>query len=513
MRNPTRILAAAALALVGACKDSNVPDLTQPTSVANTPTGIQNVVTGLFYQTRYDVGNYIFATAAFGRDAGNFTNTEPRWITEGLALSPISPTDQFWSTWEWDYEFNNAKLANSILASVPKTAPAYTPAQAAAVDGIVQTIKALNFMMIAETHDSLGVPLYSIDSTTPATPYCNRDVWRYIVALLDSANADLNTAGGIPLPVNLPSGFGAVSAQAGPSTTAGSFAAFNRALAGKAGLELAYAIARQAGAGATPSTMGSPDVAALTRADSAIKASALFAPSAITTPSGSGFSTNDAYGVYHVYSSASGDYVNQVNAEVGTLIVLWDLVADVDTVNDARWKAKFSPIPSQNLPVQQSTFAPVASPYIFSFYPQVSTPIPIVRNEELALVDAQIQIGLGQLGAAITLINTVHMQAGGYATPLAIPSDYVDVRDALLKEQRISTALEASGDRAISIRMYGLAKVADTTWVATQGPDAAGVASVTTSTGKAPIDYHTTVLPIEQTEIDGRHGVYNLSCP
>jgi hypothetical protein len=511
MRTPTLILAAAAL--LGACKETNVPDLTQPTSVANTPTGVQNVVTGLFYQTRFDVGNYIFATAAFGRDAANFTNTEPRWITEGLALSAISPTDQFWSTWEWDYEFNNAKLANSILASVPKALPAFAPAQVAAIDGIVQTMKALNFMMIAETHDSLGVPLYSIDSGSPAAPYCNRDVWRYIVALLDSANADLNTAGGISLPVNLPSGFGAVSGVAGPSTTAGSFAAFNRALAGKAGLELAYAIARQNGAGPTPASAGSPDVAALTRADSAIKASALFSPSAITTPNAGGFTTNDAYGVYHVFSPASGDYTNPVNAEIGTFIVLWDLVADVDTVNDARWKAKFAPIPPTNLPVQQSTFAPVASPFIYANYPSTSTPIPIVRNEELALVDAQIQLGLGNLGAATLLINTVHMQAGGYASPLTIPADYVDVRDSLLKEQRISTALEASGDRAISIRMYGLAKVADTTWVATQGPDAAGVASVTTSTGAPPVDLHTTVLPIEQTEIDGRHGNYTLACP
>ena len=35
----------------------------------------------------------------------------------------------------------------------------------------------------------------------------------------------------------------------------------------------------------------------------------------------------------------------------------------------------------------------------------------------------------------------------------------------------------------ISIRMYGMAAVADTTWQATAGPDAAGVASVAQNTG------------------------------
>ena len=498
------------LAVMVACKDTNVPDLTAPTSVAHTPTGLQNVVTGLFFAARLDVGNYVFASSAFGRDAGNFTNTEPRWITEGLGLTPIAFNDFFWSTWEWDQEYSNIKLANNILASIPDVQPAYPAAQASAISGVVRTMKALQFMMIAETHDTVGVSLYSAGATSPQAIYCNRDVWRYIVALLDSANADLNAAGAIPVPVSLPSGFGSVGLSASPSTAQGSFAAFNRALAGKAGLQLAYAIARQGGAGPTPSTSGTPDLPALTRADSAIKASALFLPSAISPPASGGFSTNDAYGVYHVFSAQSGDLTNYVNGVIGTDAVLWDLVADVDTVNDLRWKAKFA---VNGNTVQEATFAPVASPYIYAYYPSVSTPIPIVRNEELTLVDAQIQLGLGAYGAATTLINDVHMQAGGYATPLIVPADYLDVRNALLKEQRISTALEASGDRMIAIRMYGLAAVADTTWQATAGPDAAGVASVKTSTGSAPTDFHTTVLPIEETEIDGRGGHVSLTCP
>jgi len=501
------------LAVLAACTDTNVGDLTAPTSVAKTPTGIQNVVTGLFFSARIDVGNYIYATSAFGRDAGNFTNTEPRWITEGLALTPIAFNDFFWSQWEWDTEYNNIELANNIVASIAKVVPAYGTAQASAISGIVRTMKALQYMMIAETHDTLGVSLYSPGAATPQPIYCNRDVWRYIVALLDSANADLNAAGSIAPPVTLPSGFGAVGSTVAPSTAQGSFAAFNRALAGKAGLQLAYAIARQSGAGPTPTTAGSPDVAALTRADSAIKASALFNPSAITTPAAGGFSTNDAYGVYHVFSPQSGDLTNPVNGIIGTYVVLWDLVADVDTVNDARWKAKFAPIPAQNLPVQQSTFSPVASPYTYAYYPTTGSPVPIVRDEELTLVDAQIQLGLGALTNAMTLVNNVHQQAGGYATPLVVPSDYVHVRDALLKEQRISTAIEASGDRTFSIRMYDMAAIADTTWQAHSGPDSAGVASVKQNTGTAPTDYHTTVLPIEETEIDGRGGHISLTCP
>jgi hypothetical protein len=341
---------------------------------------------------------------------------------------------------------------------------------------------------------------------------CNKDVWAYIVAVLDSGNAALNAAGSVALPVSLPPGFASVSAQAGPSTTPGSFAAFNRALAGKAGLELAYAIARNtAGTAPTPNSAGSPSVAALTRADSAIKASALFSPANITLPAAGGFSTADPYGVYHAFSAQSGDLVNPVNGNIGTQAVLNDLVADVDTVHDARWKAKFSVNP--NLPVSQPSFAGSASQYIYSYYGTPSSPIPIVRNDELALVDAQIQLGLGNFLNAANLVNQVHQQAGGFGTPVlpTVGLSYTQVRDSLMKEQRVSTVLEGSGDRDITIRMYGLAAVADTTWNATSGPDAAAKATADKAEGNFP-DLHTTLLPVPISENSGRGGSYTLSC-
>jgi hypothetical protein len=503
------LLAAAVLA---ACNDSNVPFLTAPTQVAATPVGVQNAITGLFSAARNDVVNYVTFMSTFSRDAANFTSTEPRFITEGMGLIPISPTDQFFSSSIWDIEFRNAKFANQIVATLHTVTPAYSNGDAAAITGVVQTMKALQFMMLAETRDTLGVSPYSIDvtGTTPAPVYCNKDVWLYIVALLDSANTSLQTAGPKPLPVTLPPGFASVSATAAPSTTPGSFAAFNRALAAKAGLELAYAVARTPGSGTPPDPThaGTPFGPALTRADSAMHASALFSPAALTTPAPGGF-TDDAFGVYHSWSAQSSDQVNPINGEIGTLAVLWDMVADVDTVNDARWHAKFAVNPNT---VQEPSFAASASPYIYAYYPTVATPLPIVRNEELVLVDAQIQLGLGNLTTATTLINDVHQQAGGFATPLTIAADYVDVRNALLKEQRISTILEGSEDRTIALRMYGMATVSDTTWDATSGPDAAAVAGATAALGAKPVDLHTLVDPPPSTETDGRGGSYTLTC-
>src|ERR1700739_781108 len=66
------VLAAAA---ASSCKDANVPFLTAPTSIPNSPVGMKNAMSGLFSATRVDVGNYILMMTGFGRDGANFTNT------------------------------------------------------------------------------------------------------------------------------------------------------------------------------------------------------------------------------------------------------------------------------------------------------------------------------------------------------------------------------------------------------------------------------------------------------
>jgi len=61
---------------------------------------------------------------------------------------------------------------------------------------------------------------------------------------------------------------------------------------------------------------------------------------------------------------AIGRPAQSVNGVIGTLAVLWDMVADADTVNDARWHAKFA----VNVNTVQTSFAPAASPYSYAYY-------------------------------------------------------------------------------------------------------------------------------------------------
>ena len=485
------ILGAIALAAMAACKDSNVPFFTAPTTVPNTPAGIDNGVSGLFSGTRLDIGTFVLTMAGFGRQAGNFTNTEPRFITYNLGVAPIvAPTGPTGGV--WGFEYTNILQAKQILTTLPQVVPAYTTAQEAGITGLVETLEAYNYMIVAEIHDSLGIEIQGATSAATPTQVCVKDGWAYIVALLDSANANLNIAGANPIAVVFPPGFSSVGVTAGPSTAQGSFAAFNRALAGKAGLELAYAIARNTPASTpSPTSPGVPDVGALTRADSAITASALFNPASLAPNPTGGFTTTDKFGVYLDFSSTSGDLVNPINGLANTLWLLKEMTADQDTLHDLRWLAKFSSDPT---PVQQPTYAFAAAQWHYAAYPTTNSPMPIVRNESLTLIRAQIQIGLGNFATAMTLINDVRTVVGG--EPAVTAAGYVAVRNALLKEQQISTVLEGSSDRAIATRMYKLEVALDTTWDHTPGFT----------------DQHTTVLPIPVAVTSAHSGAFTFSC-
>jgi hypothetical protein len=495
------LLAGAMAGALAGCS-GNIPYFTAPTSVPNTPDGIQNAVGGLFAGTRINLTTYqgfLFAIAAgAARDGAYFTNTEPRTVEYPLGVLFITAT----FSGMWAQEYQNISQARQIQVTIPKVTPLYSAAQAAAVNGVVETIEALNYMFVLEAHDTLGVAIMNTPiASSPPPAYCMRDGWAYVVSLLDSANANFTAAGSIPIPIKLPPGFAGVSAVAGPSSASGSFASFNRALAAKANLELAYAIARSPGGVApTPTTPGAPDAGALTTAAADIAASGMYDPSALgpTTPGG-WIAGPDA--VLADFSSASGDVVNPVNQVITDLAQLNDFVADVDTVSDLRWKAKFALIPTQDLPLQDAAYNVVASNYQYSMYPDPGSPIPIVREEQLVLWNAQILLAQGNLAAALALVNDVRTAVGGLpAFPGSVASSYTSMRDSLMKEQRISTTFEASADRAISIRMYGLAAVADTTW---EHEDP----SVTSG------DLHTTVWPIPQSEIDGRGGNFTTICP
>ncbi len=498
----------AALVVAAACSDSNVPFLTAPTQVPATPTGLQQALLGLFSTSRGDMFNIGIDMSAMSREAANFTSTEPRFIRydTGVLPTPIGAWIEMWQN-----EYQDVRTAQVILQAIPKVQPAYTPQQIAGLNGVVKTIEAYNYLLMAWAHDTEGFVIMTSPTATTLNPlYCLKDGLAAVAALLDSANADLNTAGSTPFPFKLPPGFAAVGQFGGPSTAAGSFAAFNRALAARAKLELAYAMAPTQ---PTFTNLGSPNQAVLTSADSAMKASALFQPAALPKNAAGGW-PYDNFSVLFDFSASSGDQVNPMNQNVGTLAVLSQVPSDQDTVNDLRWKAKFELNPactgpncSGSWPVQLPGYSeaapkstppspPVASKYIYAMYLSPGSPLPIIRSENMTLFEAEIRLGLNDIPGAVGYINDVRTEVGGLAP--VTPSTPTDVRNQIMKEQEISTLMEAGADRLVSIQMYNVAAEADTTWEHVPGYMA---------------DAHTDMFAITSEEYVSRGNQWNPTCP
>lgn len=498
---------AAALVVAAACSDSNVPFLTAPTQVPATPTGLQQALLGLFSTSRSDMFNIGIDMSAMSREAANFTSTEPRFIRydTGILPTPIGAWLEMWQN-----EYQNIRTAQVILQAVPKVQPAYSAQQAAGLSGLIKTIEAYNYLLMAWAHDTEGFVIVQSPTATTLNPLvCLKDGLAYTAALLDSANADLNTAGSTAFPFKLPPGFAAVSQFGGPSTAAGSFAAFNRALAARAKLELAYTMGGQPDS----NSLGSPNMAMLTSADSAMKSSALFQPAALPKNAAGGW-PYDNFSVLFDFSASSGDQVNPMNQNVGTLAVLSQVPSDQDTVNDLRWKAKFELNPactgpncSGSWPVQLPGYSeaapkstppspPVASKYIYAMYLSPGSPLPIIRSENMTLFEAEIRLGLGDVTGAMGYVNDVRTEVGGLTTPLTL-TDPIAVRNQIMKEQEISTLMEAGADRLVSIQMYNVAAQADTTWEHVPGYDA---------------DAHTDMFAITSEEYVSRGNTWNPTC-
>src|SRR6185437_728154 len=188
--------------------------------------------------------------AGFSRDGAIFNNADATLLQFSLGVFPPPAFE----SGIWAQEYTNIRQAQQVLSTIPNVTPSYSAPQAAAIAGVAQTLEAYNYMLVAEAHDTLGLAILpsALTAAQVAPAVCLSDAWAYIVALLDSANTALNAAAAVPPPLKIPPGFGGVSHASGPGSTVGSFASFNRALAAKANLELAYAIAR--GPGGAPST-------------------------------------------------------------------------------------------------------------------------------------------------------------------------------------------------------------------------------------------------------------------
>jgi hypothetical protein len=415
----TRVASAAlVLFFASACKDLIVPDFNNPSvedlTGSPTPTKIAQASQGLLVGTRTSIGEqngYISLLGIVGRESYNFDPADPRFVTEML-IGPLDGGSPAFGGNLFAQPYRNIRNANNLLGALDKVA-GMSDTQKSAVRGFAKTIQALDYLKVINTRDDLGAPLdVNIGPTdAPAAIATKAAVFAQISTLLDDGLAALNS-GGTAFPFSLSLGFSGLA-------TPPEFRKFNRAL--KARVE-AY------------------------RGNY---------PAVLTALNASFLDTNASLrlGAYNWYSNGSGDTQNALFDPTGRAIlahpsILTDAEAKPDGTPDARAATKVTTLPTDH------TVQGVTSNLVFTIYGSNTTPIPIIRNEELILLRAEARYFTNDFTGALSDINLIRTTSGGLAPrgPFLNQNDFVT---ELLKQRRYSLLFEG-GHRWIDARRFGV---------------------------------------------------------
>lgn len=418
MKKTLRATAFVGLALLtaGCADDLVVPDYNNPSleELENSPTraAVAAAATGLIVGARDEIDDrngYVSLLGILGRESYNFDGADPRFVTEMLE-SDLNPSSPAFGGNLWSERYRNIRTGTIVLKALD-IVTGMTEAEKEATRGFVKTMQAHELLLLVNTRDLNGVALdFDREPTADPAPLSTRDAGlARVAALLDEAAADL-AAGGASFPFPLSSGFDGFSTPA-------TFLQFNRAL--KARVE----VYRKNWASAL-------------------------------TALGNSFLTLDAAqldkGVYHTFSGGSGDLQNELfdPGESPDILAHPSIVADAERRTngalDLRVQEKIRTLPSSQ------TTRGITTDVAFSIYNGIDAPIPYIRNEELILLRAEANIGLGNQAAALSDINFIRTNSGGLPA-LLLPTQAT--LSELLKQKRYSLLFEG-GHRWIDLRRY-----------------------------------------------------------
>jgi hypothetical protein len=426
------IRAGLATALLAGCGTFTVLDPNNPSEndlLTNpTPSKISVAGTGLFVAVRAGIIGEIWVIGSWGREGVNLLgNNQPDY--QEPYFGPIQQQRGV----AWGDEFFAIRSANVFLAALA-TVGQLSDAEKATATGLAQTLKGLSLLKVIGVRGALGAPVEVGRSLSedPA-PFLTEDgVYLYLRAMLDSAATNLQAAGGANFPLVVPDGFTDFSTPA-------DFLKFTNALAAKA--EVFHG---SVGCGAP----------CYQRALTKLAASHLS-----LDPAALGF------GPAYDFSINPGDTPNNLSEPLNgaAFFALKTIETDAQLqpggALDQRVLDKIAGATRD--PFQTVAGFPIVGELKFVNYfssgrADNGAPIPILKNEELILLRAEANIGLGNKAAAIADLDFVRQNSGGLApTNLNLASSTAALLAELLYNRRYSLLWE-QGTRWIDARRYNL---------------------------------------------------------
>jgi len=364
---------------------------------------IQNLAVGAEAAMRNTLNNYWDGVSVIGREYYRFSTSDPRLTSDLLGKgSATLDNNTFYTTNPFNARYRVVKNTNILIAALQNTKAAISDAQRKAAIAYAKTVQAHELLMVFNQQYDNGIRV-DVSDPDKLGPFLSKDEsLNAIQNLLNEANIDLK-GNGVDLPFSTTL----------YSKKASEFSKFNRALAARV---------------------------AIYRKDWNLANTAL---------AESFYDLNGSLtdGAYYLFSTAGGDLLNPVFFPLNTPPAEARVVQPSFITNAEAGDTRLSKAPKRTSTATQDG---LSSDYDFWVYKTNVAPMPIIRNEELILIYAEVQAQLNNTANAVTAINKIRNAAslGNYTGATDLNSLITEI----LKQRRYS--LFGEGHRWIDMRRY-----------------------------------------------------------
>ncbi len=406
------------LIALSACSLDEVPNPNAPT-VSSFEEGasqqdLRLLTTGLEAVMRNDMGFHYQTVSILGREYNDLTQVDPRYTGEIL----IGPLDNngFLTTRAYAAWYKIVQSANLLITAVDNSGTALSNEALDGYRGYARTYKAYALLMVANRQFSNGIRIDVSDPNNLGAFVGYDAALTAIRDMLDDANDELQNAasefdaGEDSFDFAVSNGFGTPSA----------FSQFNRAIAART------AIYQDDKAGALT----------------------LLADSFMDETG-----SLDA-GPVHVFGLTGNDIANPLFYVPNQQRYMAHPSFEADAeAGDTRVAAKTSLFDPEDDPDEGPitvTFDGLTGDRQVTMYASNTSPVPIIRNEELLLIYAEANIGTDN-AEAIRVLDIIR-GAAGLGASTADPASDSEVEDEMLTQRRYS--LFGEGHRWIDLRRY-----------------------------------------------------------
>lgn len=402
------VVVAMPLFLFSACKVEPILDPNNPSAssiiINASLSELQNLADGSESGMRESLNAYYDDLCVIGREYYRFSTSDPRFTSDLLGKSnAVLDNNTFYLTNPFSGRYRVIRNTNILIDALTNTKAAITEPQRKAGIAYAKTIQACQLLSVLNLLYNNGVRVDVKDPDKPG-PFLNlQQSLDAIISLLNEANTDLkNNTADLPFSTSL------------YSKNAAQFSKFNRALAARV---------------------------AIYKQDWVTANTAL-------TESFMDLNGDLNLGVSHIFSAAGGDQLNPLffprNSNGETRVAHPSFVKDAEAGDKRLSKVA--------LRTSTATQDGLQSDYDFYLYKTNVDPIPIIRNEELILIYAEVKAQTGLTAEAVSAINKIRNAAG--LSNYSGSTDKTSLINEILKQRRYS--LFGEGHRWIDMRRYNM---------------------------------------------------------